>query len=235
MTATTFKVGDKVEHDVRGKGEVTYGPYDSANNDGAYLVRFGRREWVSKAENLKPVAAFAVGDKAKMRGEAEPVEILAGPYTNEYRTWFTVKAAIGVTTAADSDLTPLPAPEPIKVGDKVRVLVDDADYAAVKAGDVFTVRRVDAHQIVTNGDSWNGSWHFAPKNVERVTEEPADTSVHNGVTYDLAAKYKDRDGDVWRFERVAGTVRGGMGGDGITRYSDPLSTVVRNYGPLRKI
>ncbi|MFG2292022.1 phiSA1p31-related protein [Streptomyces sp. NPDC048603] len=58
---------------------------------------------------------------------------------------------------------------------------------------------------------------------------------HEGVTYDLTARYRDRDGDVWRFERQPdGSVLGAHGSGAITPYSDSLSYAVSVYGPLHK-
>jgi len=55
-----------------------------------------------------------------------------------------------------------------KVGDKVRVLVDEAQGANVKAGDIGTIKDIE-----TDGDFWttmeNGEgWFFRPKDVELV-------------------------------------------------------------------
>ncbi|MFD5198838.1 phiSA1p31-related protein [Streptomyces sp. NPDC058375] len=64
----------------------------------------------------------------------------------------------------------------------------------------------------------------------------ADTFEYDGVTYDLNAKYKDRDGDVWSFT-------GRLSDDGIPRvtytgYADNIDTIAEiadNYGPLTKV
>jgi hypothetical protein len=180
MAEQTFKVGDKVTHNIRGKAEVTYGPYTDTFGRTYNVIRLeSGREMSVPADVLTALPDFAVGDKAKMDGEREPVEILAGPYTNRYITWYTVKAEIGETTAAEDNLTALPAPEP-------------ADR---------------------------------------------DTFEYDGVVYDLTAEYTDRDGDVWRFARVSGEIRGDWGHhrESVDSDSYSISSAVRQWGPLRKI
>ncbi|MGW6855832.1 phiSA1p31-related protein [Streptomyces xanthophaeus] len=68
---------------------------------------------------------------------------------------------------------------------------------------------------------------------------PQDAYTHDGVTYDLSARYRDQDGDNWRFERRPdGVVRGTCSTDPsaeITEYHDSLPHAVRSYGPLTKL
>ncbi|MEV7425191.1 phiSA1p31-related protein [Streptomyces sp. NPDC091212] len=70
-------------------------------------------------------------------------------------------------------------------------------------------------------------------------EQPApsaDTFEHDGVTCDLNARYRDRDGDVWRFERRPdGSVRGSWYGTDIGDYHSLLSDVATECGPLTKV
>ncbi|CAM5409537.1 putative protein OS=Streptomyces microflavus OX=1919 GN=Smic_80850 PE=4 SV=1 [Streptomyces microflavus] len=64
----------------------------------------------------------------------------------------------------------------------------------------------------------------------------AETFEYDGVTYDLNAKYRDRDGDVWSFT-------GKLSGSGVPRvthtgYADNYDTIAEiadNYGPLTKV
>jgi hypothetical protein len=57
----------------------------------------------------------------------------------------------------------------VKVGDSVRVMTDGANFADVKAGDVFTVRGLDA---ADPGDIDAGGWIFRPTDVEKINDKP---------------------------------------------------------------
>ncbi|KDQ65667.1 hypothetical protein [Streptomyces sp. NTK 937] len=62
----------------------------------------------------------------------------------------------------------------IKAGDKVRVLVNRAEFADVRAGDVFTVARVSGDAIIVNTVENIGQWHFGnPESLEKVVDELA--------------------------------------------------------------
>ena len=69
--------------------------------------------------------------------------------------------------------------------------------------------------------------------VERAPQ--TDTHTHDGVAYDLSASYRDKDGDVWRFETLDDAVRGGINGNEVYPYSETLAEVVGDYGPLSKV
>lgn len=67
-------------------------------------------------------------------------------------------------------------------------------------------------------------------------ETSADTTEYRGVTYDVAARYVDKDGDVWRFQRLAdGVVRGRWTDGPIAWHHAGLSEVVDEMGPLTKV
>jgi hypothetical protein len=131
-------------------------------------------------------------------------------------------------------------PEPIKVGDRVRVVADDpeirtGEYVG-KVGLVATignrVRRELVYRIsFPDGDYW---W---VADVERVTDE--NTYTHDGVTYDLSAKYRDKDGDEWTFTDRGfgpdGTPNGAMNGYAGGNYSYTLGYAAQKYGPLARI
>jgi hypothetical protein len=227
-TVTDFKVGDKAKHSTRGNMEITYGPFGGNK----YVARdeSGAEAYVT-ATLLSARPAFTAGDKAKMHGESDPVEVLAGPYRNRYIIWYVVRAEVGETTAAEGNLTVIPV-DAIKVGDRVRVLVDRANNASVSKGDIFTVRRLVGGGLHTDGRAY-GTWFFTLANVEKVTDANAHTL--SGVDYDLTAQYRDRDGDAWRFKDVDGEVRGEMHGYTICDDSHTLAYVARTYGPLTKI
>jgi hypothetical protein len=239
MSGQTFKVGDKVEILGARKGEVKYGP--ATSTFGTHTVYIVADETLGhdrayKASDLTALPTFAVGDKAKMDGEREPVEILAGPYKNRYITWYTVKAEVGETTAAEDNLTALPALVP--VGTRVRVA--RATYAARRVGQVGTVdsNREDAmigypkvaHPYLV---SFPDGQDIYAAEVTPV-DESADTYTYEGITYDLSAKYRDKDGDVWEFtgeHHADGSPKVYFHGSGY----DDLGDVVEAYGPLTKI
>ncbi|GAA3018767.1 hypothetical protein [Streptomyces fulvorobeus] len=62
----------------------------------------------------------------------------------------------------------------IKVGDKVRVLVDDAEYARVSRGDILCVTHVGGNLIVADEANTEGEgWYFRnAKSLEKVVDEP---------------------------------------------------------------
>jgi hypothetical protein len=66
----------------------------------------------------------------------------------------------------------------IKPGDRVRVTVDRANCADVKAGDVFTVASMETNLSpgvrTTDAPTRPGGWFFSLDVVEKVTDEPAD-------------------------------------------------------------
>ncbi|MFJ5103209.1 phiSA1p31-related protein [Streptomyces sp. NPDC088554] len=242
-----FKVGDKVEHPTGGTCTVRYGPYRTRWNPDLYLLEMadGTHFDADDLEVSAPLPAFAVGDKAKMAGETEPVEIIGGPYKNRYRVWFAVKAEVGDATASEGDLTALPAPDPIKAGDRVRVTDDDGAHQFVgRIGRVVKLNS-DASRLpyrVQFGDGRgfhgeeNGHWNCVA--VERVT----DTYEYDGVTYDVDAQYRDSDGDVWFFKRMPdGAVRGEYRASTSTyephidNFSETLETAAIMHGPLLKV
>jgi hypothetical protein len=145
------------------------------------------------------------------------------------------------STPREDGLTRVEARE-IKVGDRVKVI--DADGRDKFVGRIGVVTRLDEGSelpyLVEFGDGQgihgaaNGQWWCG--NVELVGESSCDTFKHDGVTYDLNAKYRDKDGDVWRFELVKGVPRGGISvGGPINEWNESLSSVVDDFGPLTKI
>jgi hypothetical protein len=239
MAEQTFKVGDKVRHAWFDTVEVAYGPYTDMRGHTRYMVRVASGgEQPTSPEMMTALPAFAVGDKAKMDGEREPVEILAGPYKNRYITWYTVKAEVGDTTAAEDNLTALPAPSLVPVGTRVRV--DRAKHAEDQHGKIGVVTSNTEDFRTSVGDPHvyevrvaSGTFYVAELTP---VDEPTDWSTfeYEGVTYDVTARYRDRDNDVWEFtgERHAdGSPKVYFHGSGY----DDLGDVVEAYGPLTKI
>lgn len=70
--------------------------------------------------------------------------------------------------------------EPVKVGDKLRVLVEDANDATVSVGDLLTVTSVNAYTFMA-ADVDGEDWYFKPEHVgtllERVDEPTTDEAT----------------------------------------------------------
>ncbi|MDX2575928.1 phiSA1p31-related protein [Streptomyces scabiei] len=249
----TFEVGQKVKHVTRGVGEVKFGPYRAAFDPVAYLVEFDdRRAWMVSPDRISAIPEppkFAVGDVVTLTtrpGLLATVEY--GPFDD--RDVYVVRLVdeptdpgdVRTFTALASAMTAKVDLGPIKVGDRVRVTDDDGGGANRFVGMVGTVKELHGSgallpYLVEFGDGrgrhgdLNGRWNCLT--VERVEDESAHT--HNGVTYDLTSKYRDRDGDVWHFARFGDTVVGGIRrtptsvDDG-----DPFSFAA-GYGPLTRV
>ncbi|MFE7398007.1 phiSA1p31-related protein [Streptomyces sp. NPDC057557] len=243
-----FKVGDKVTLNTRAgeKATIEYGPYNSSPT---YLVKLIEGEnagdvFPALAYILKAAPAFIVGDTVSHR-MLGTVEITYGPYTDTLGAvrYLTRLAGGSEQPMSPEMLTALPALVP--VGTRVRI--DRAKWAEEQHGKIGVVqsntetwreRRDDVHSYIVRIDD-GSTFHVAEltpvddtsKDIFGVT-----TFEHNGIVYDLSAKYEDRDGDTWRFARVDGEVRGEYEPESpIDDYSPTLARVVRSYGPLKKI
>lgn len=242
MSEQTFKVGDKVTHNNFGEGVITYGPYVSAGtNSPCYMLKSttDQAERNVSEGNLKPVPAFAVGDKviASRFSFVDLYTILAGPYQDAHggEDFYVLERPDGKhLTARPGWLKPAPAPvsPTYKPGDRIRVLKDGADSARVRKGDVFTVASADGASVVTTIPVGNRyGWHFSFGSVEKVTDVPA-THTHAGVTYDLSAKYRDVEGDVWSF---TGNLRHGVPEMEYHSQRETITYVVNTWGPLKRV
>ncbi|MGW2515017.1 phiSA1p31-related protein [Streptomyces scopuliridis] len=194
MAVQTFNVGDRVRVLSGGDGEVTYGPVNSTFDTYKLFVvkQDGDEERAFKASDLEPLPTFAVGDKAKMDGESDPVAIIGGPFTNRYHKWFVVRAEVGDTTASESDLTALPAPAPIVVGDRVRVTEDDP-YARTGefVGMLGTVRRLNhplrlPYNVEFDADQGAPYTRWNVTSVEKISDESVRVPVGTRVRIDRA-------------------------------------------------
>jgi hypothetical protein len=244
VTEQTFKVGDKVEHNGRRKGVLTYGPFQSVSLSGeAFLLKEeDGRERTVRASFLTALPSFAVGDKIEHRTFGAGA-IAFGPFKHSNGPdHYLIVDEDGTHALSGPDaLTVAQTSEPVKVGDKVRVLRDNAEFARVSAGDVFTVVELTGGRIAVDAplrtDGGN-RWYFDPESLEKV-DQSATTHVYNGITYDLTATYRDRDGDHWKLRRDPANstrVQAQMPPileSGWSGYD--LATAVRTYGPLRKI
>ncbi|MER7922146.1 phiSA1p31-related protein [Streptomyces sp. NPDC096057] len=246
-----FEVGQKVKHFDRGDVEITHGPFTGVFGDLRYLVRQGSgREVVVSPESLVAVPKppkFAVGDVTSNHAGTRRYTIEGGPFSDGVREWYAAKNPEGQTHKVHADdLSETVQSGPIKVGDRVRVTDDDGGGRFRFNGRIGTIVKVHTAPsylpyLVAFGDGHgdhgdeNGRWNC--KAVERVTDE--DTHTHEGVTYDLTARYRDRDGDYWTFKAVDGTVRGNCAGTNVAtdvhHWCDSLGNAVRKYGPLTRV
>ncbi len=249
--AATFTVGTKVEHRTWGAGEIAYGPFLRDGHSDNYLMKQtdGEHRFV-ETDGLAPASKFKVGDKVKGIYSGAEYTVEAGPFFNPSE-WYATKGASGYTTnnrvGALLPVEPAKAEpakdEPIKVGDVVRISRDNLQGADVKEGDLLAVTHVSGSRTVVvkaAPGARNPEWYFDPKNVEKVSADKA--AAHNGVVFDLTAKYRDGDGDYWTFKRVDGEVRGEFTGGPfhdirgrITEYSRTLASAVDAHGPLTKV
>jgi hypothetical protein len=242
----TFQVGDKVTHRSKGDAEVVYGSFEHELLPArpCYLIRLAHgKHTMTDGDRLTLRPSFAIGDEVKYE-YGSGGKLVAGPFKWGYHgevIWVVEKAdGTHMTPRANSLTKVTPADEEIKVGDRVRVLVDDANYADVKAGDVFTVAELvtytDDGLRTTSIPGRRDGWFFSLTNVEKVTES-ANTYTRYGVTYDLAAKYRDKDGDVWRLKVIDGVAYVGDAYDDyeVTEDCMTLESAAYRWGPLTRV
>ncbi|MFD9442126.1 phiSA1p31-related protein [Streptomyces sp. NPDC060001] len=243
---TTFEVGAKVEHRTFGAGEVAFGPFEHSTGQNHYLIKQeGGKHALVVAEALSLSAKFKVGDKVSQYGSTYTIH--AGPFRGNAE-WYAVEASDGkILHSTERALTLVIEPaknEPVKVGDRVRVVKDDSMVRVGEfVGKIGIVQRLNSRSSRLPYDvkfdvgqgARHESWNVAE--VEKL-DDPT-TVTHDGITYDLTARYKDRDGDTWALRRdpddesqvqmqMTPVVSGAWSG-----YT--LGGVVRSYGPLRKI
>ncbi|MCQ6554755.1 phiSA1p31-related protein [Streptomyces sp. C10-9-1] len=257
MSKPKFKVGDKVRVFGTEEGVVTYGPVRSAfNTYELFVVKqdAGERAFkVSDLESAPETLVFTVGDTVTLTTRSGAVATVEyGPFDD--RDVYVVRL---VDEPADPDdvrtFTAMasvmrPALREIKVGDRVRVIRDDprtktGEFVG-RTGTVRTVRDVDGTRrslpYRVKLDDPSGTWDddsWWVTEVELLDGPAADTVTHNGITYDLSACYRDRDGDMWRLKRVGDVVRARetAAGAAPTESSSSLANVVTTWGPLTRV
>ncbi|MEU3729965.1 phiSA1p31-related protein [Streptomyces sp. NPDC033538] len=244
-----FEVG----HKVRYRGEevtVTYGPYTSALGLTRYLVKDADgAEMPARNSEIYAIPtppAFAVGDEVTYEYGGGG-KLVAGPFKSEHHgepLWVVEKPNGTHMTPTENSLTKVEAPA-VKVGDRVRVVKDDprnrtgeyvgkvgilaSDYSSDGDSLPYIVRFGDG--TGRHGDEVNGKWCVAE--VEPITDE--DTYEHGGVVYDLTAKYRDNEGDVWCLARTGDRVTAGCHGESPSTSSFTLAYVVERWGPLTRV
>lgn len=240
---STFKVGDKVKHDMHGEVELAFGPVNFPSFTGGWLVKLEDGDHaVTTPGALSPIAKFKVGDQARGVTTRQTYTIDAGPFFDPTE-WYVARKDNGNATSIHA--RNLIAVEPaaadtIKVGDVVRISRNGLQGADVKEGDLLVVKYVgDAGDLRVHSapGAHQATWYFHLTNVQKV---PADeVTVHDGKVYDLTATYRDKDGDAWKIRRNpedADEVQAQMTpieSDSWGHYT--LGGLVRMYGPLRKI
>ncbi|WDM16710.1 phiSA1p31-related protein [Streptomyces lavenduligriseus] len=240
-----FEVGQKVKHNVRGDAEVTYGPYTNTFGRVHYVIRLASgRELDATADQLSAIPEppkFSVGDKVLHRSFGSGV-VAFGPFKHiNGPDHYLMEDDDGDHILSSSDALTAAEPEPIKVGDRVRIVKDDPTY---RTGDFVGVvgilrgieddGRTMPYRVELPADApetLSGRWWCAA--VERVATE--EVYEHDGVAYDLSAKYQDKDGDPLTIKIVDGVARAAWFGVEPSYDSDSLAYVVRNYGPLTRV
>ncbi|MEV7855142.1 phiSA1p31-related protein [Streptomyces sp. NPDC088183] len=246
----TFKVGDKVIHSVFGPGEIAFGPAEFSTSALGYILKCanGVHKVASIPASMTLAPAFTVGDVVTIRTRRNArATVEYGPFEGEDvyvvklvdppadpadRRTFTALARVMTKVDDEPDIVP--------VGTRVRI--DRAAFAREGRGHVGVV--------LSNTETWCG---VTDDDVHRYTvqldggtrlyvaeltpiDELADTFEHDGIVYDLSARYTDTDGDTWRFARVGGEVCGEYEPVcSINGYSPTLAFVVRSFGPLTKV
>ncbi|MFD0276195.1 phiSA1p31-related protein [Kitasatospora sp. NPDC127111] len=244
MTEQMFKVGDKVNHCSYGAGVVRFGPFAPVATDEAcrYLVELEShhgRHGMFDRDSLTARPAFEIGAAVVVDGER--CTVAAGPFRDRYessRPWYVVENPDGShETSAVRYMTPAPADEPVKIGDRVRVV--EAAYAEELIGHVGRVTAIDGSWTPRGGElhpftvEFPDGGRISARRVERVDEAP-ETYIYRYTTYDLTASYRDRDGDVWHFTGLADAA--GCPKVSLTRGTGrPLSEIIDNFGPLTRV
>jgi hypothetical protein len=246
MAEQTFKVGDKVEHVTGGTCEVRFGPYRTRWNPGVYLLEMADGTFFAASwTEITPVPvapAFAVGDTVTLStcdGARATVEY--GPFDD--RDVYVVRLVDEPGNDNPRTFTALAnimgrAPALVPVGTRVRV--DRAKHAEEQHGKfgVVTSNTEDFREHVGDPHVYEVQVNGGKFYVAELTpiDEPADgnTFEYAGVTYDVTAKYRDSDGDVWEFtDRDDRTPFANLSTPGYP--TESLRAVARQYGPLTKI
>ncbi|MEV4037696.1 phiSA1p31-related protein [Streptomyces umbrinus] len=243
----TFKVGDKVRHDGRGEVEITYGPFRGQFIASGYVAKQGDGVEVFVDADLisaiPEAPKFAIGDKVRSSMPRREGKLVAGPFTSHIGApfWVLEDSDGAHSSPREQVLTKLVEPQPIKVGDRVRVTDDDGGGTHRFVGVVGTVKELNGETsvlpyLVEFGDGrgrhgeLNGRWNC--RTVERVTDE-ATTYIYNDITYELGVTYSDNDGDRWTFERHEDEIP--MSTAGSFSQGSKLSDVVEDFGPLSRV
>jgi hypothetical protein len=244
-----FEVGQKVRYWGE-EVEVSYGPFTSPGGFRWLVVRRGdgREDTVRQSDvtAIPELPAFSVGNTVTLatRRDGSRYTVEYGPFDD--RDVYVVRRVdeptdpddVRTLTALASVMRKVEAPA-VKVGDRVRVVEDDPDVRPGQfVGKVGTIKRLYPGEPLPyvvefdkSQDAPYSSWCCAE--VEPVTDE--NTYVYDGVTYDLSAKYRDRDGDVWYFARFGDKVVGLIGVKPRNEDDGNPFSFAAEYGPLTRV
>ncbi|MGW2950750.1 phiSA1p31-related protein [Streptomyces eurythermus] len=187
--------------------------------------------------------AFKAGDKVETFS-GKTGEVVYGP------AWSTFGSYTGYVVKVDgedvwykaNELSAVPELPTFAVGDKV-------NHRTFGAGEIafgpFEHHNGPAHYLIKDevgkhalvqADAMEAA--TTPEFIKvgdrvRVTDE--DTYEYDGVTYDLSAKYRDKDGDRLKIKLVNGVARVGWFGEEPNSSSYGLAYAIRQYGPLTRV
>jgi hypothetical protein len=241
-----FAVGQTVRALGAREGEIVYGPVTSTfNTYSGYVVTVdGSDRWykASDLEAIPETPTFAIGDEVTHRTYG-PGVVAFGPFkhTTGPDHYLMVDEG-GCHILSSPDALKAVEPEPLKVGDRVRVVRDDIVNDTGKyVGKVGVLRSIDRGRLkylvrfgdgqAAHGDVDNGHWFCEA--VERVEDE--NTYTHDGVTYSLTGAYRDSDGDEWRFRRINGVVRAAAYGCEPDEDSQRADSALSRWAPFARI
>ncbi|MEU3986112.1 phiSA1p31-related protein [Streptomyces sp. NPDC026672] len=234
-----FKTGDKVKHRSWGAGEIAYGPYLRDGSMDNYLMKRedGEHRFVD-SEDMTLNGKFSVGDK--VRGHGTEYTVKGGPFFGPVYEWYAIEDARGTDYSINAGSLTLAestpdADEALKPGDVIRIPTAGLAGADVEEGDLLVVKEIDAYgNPVAHAapGARMDEWWFQSGTVERFA---GNTYVHDGIVYDLSAKYRDNEGDVWKF---SGRLRGGV--PNIYMHNpnnlwDTIASIADAYGPLTRV
>src|SRR5690606_1694092 len=181
----------------------------------------------------KLVQKFKIGDKVKSYGEEYTIH--AGPF-HGHSEWYAVEDESGRVFQENADAMTAVEPEPeagfFKVGDKVKILSGRGIDSYI--GSTVTLTEVGAtNPYGPYGFRSRFGLNIYAEEVERVEDE--NTVTHDGVVYDLTARYRDKDGDDLRIQLVNGTPKVAWFGALPLSSDYTLKDAVDEYGPFTRI
>jgi len=185
---------------------------------------------------------FQAGDKVTHR-DFGPGEVILGPLKMTFgATAYAVRTDDGVERSLRGDALKLRAV--FTVGD---IVTYDSHSAEIVGGPVVGIDSGEPLFLIkfTDGDH---AGKGAARRASQLTATGADTYTHDGVTYDLTARYRDCEGDVYEFSRTERSIPGSADcqddGSPVGRmtagwrpgvWNWSLAEVVRKYGPLTRV
>lgn len=232
--ATTFKVGDKIDHRTFGAGEVAFGPFLRGSSTDNYLMKdAGGEHRMVDGEAMTPAAKFKVGDVALGAISGSEYIVEGGPFFDHSTEWYAVRYANGNVKRLDAARLNAVSPTPeIKVGDKVKVVSGRGIRSYI--GRTVTLTEIGStNPYGPYGFVGDFGFTIYAESVELVDEPARGTVEYGGKTYELGVKYTDSDGDPWIFQRNSyGDVQSVRGS---VFTGETVREAVDAYGPLTRV